>query len=338
MTCEQIRSNGGSCHGHHGVMNAQGTRLRWEALPSDVRARVASHLGSPVVHAESQVGGFSPGVAARCALADGRRCFIKAVSPEQNIDSPRMYREEAAVSARLPAYLPVPRLEAVIDDGHWIVLVFEEDVGSPPPLPWTLSALATMFSALDALNMALTPSPIDGLPTVAQRHVDVFGHLRRLAGGDSAIDRVDEWTRRHVEFLADLEAEWEAAAVGTSLLHCDVRADNLLVRPDGTIVFVDWPHASVGAAWIDKLFFMPSIGLHGGPSPIEVENQLEPFVDADPDAINRVLVAMTGYFSVHGTDPDPPGLPTVRAFQRAQGAISRAWLAHRLHLEAPLDT
>ena len=100
--------------------------------------RVAEELGSPVVEAKNQPGGFSPGVAARCALADGTRCFIKAVSPDQNPDSARMYREEAAIVARLPVYLPAPKLRALIDDGHWIVLVFEEIRGSPPALPWTI--------------------------------------------------------------------------------------------------------------------------------------------------------------------------------------------------------
>jgi hypothetical protein len=247
-----------------------------------------------------------------------------------------MYRDEATITARLPEHLPAPRLQAVIDDGHWIVLVFEEIDGSHPPLPWTMSTLATTFAALDALSEAATPCPLDQLPTVAERHSEAFGHFRRIAGGDPAADRVDEWTRRHLDLLADLEAEWAAASVGTSLLHCDVRADNLLVRADGATVLVDWPHASVGADWIDKLFFMPSIGLNGGPSPIEVEEHFHPFARADADAVNRVLAAITGMFIVHGTDADPPGLPTLRAFQRSQGAVCRVWLAHRLKLDAPV--
>jgi aminoglycoside phosphotransferase (APT) family kinase protein len=319
-------------------MEAQGVRLSWDAVPSTIRALVADELGSPVVRAVSQPGGFSPGVAARCVLADGRRYFIKAVSPGQNPDTPRMHRDEAAVAARLPAHLPVPRLQAVIDDGHWIILVFEEIIGAPPPLPWTMSNLAATFRALDALAEAATPCPLEDLRSFADSHVESFGNLRRLAGGDAAVDHVDGWTRRHLELLAGLEAEWGEASAGSSLLHSDVRADNLLVREDGTVVLVDWPHACTGAAWVDKVCFVPSIGLEGGPSPLEVEERLHPLADADPDAVNRVLAAVTGYFTVRGTEPDPPGLPTVRAFQRAQGAISRTWLAARLQLDTPRIT
>jgi hypothetical protein len=53
----------------------------------------------------------------------------------------------------------------------------------------------------------------------------------------------------------------------------------------------------------------------------------------DPDAINRVLVGLAGYFTFQGLQIDPPGLPTVRAFQRAQGEVARAWLADRLGLD-----
>jgi hypothetical protein len=40
-----------------------------------------------------------------------------------------------------------------------------------------------------------------------------------------------------------------------------------------------------------------------------------------------VLVAAFGGFLVrHSLQPPPPGLPTLRAFQAAQGALALAWL------------
>jgi hypothetical protein len=39
-----------------------------------------------------------------------------------------------------------------------------------------------------------------------------------------------------------------------------------------------------------------------------------------------LVVAVAGYFAERGRLPDPPGLPTVREFQRAQGAVTNAWL------------
>ena len=67
---------------------AEGTRLPWEALPGEVRDAIERELGSRVVRAVTQPGGFSPGVAARLELEDGGRVFVKAVGPEPNPDSP----------------------------------------------------------------------------------------------------------------------------------------------------------------------------------------------------------------------------------------------------------
>jgi hypothetical protein len=46
--------------------------------------------------------------------------------------------------------------------------------------------------------------------------------------------------------------------------------------------------------------------------------------------VTAVLCALTGLFVAHGRLPDPPGLPTLRAFQTAQGTHALRWLRHRL--------
>lgn len=312
-------------------MLAQGVRMQWGDVPAHVRARVEDDLGAPVTSATSQPGGFSPGVAARCRLSDGRRVFIKAVSGDQNPESPGMHRREARVAGALPAGLPTPRLLGVHDDDGWVVLIFEDVEGRPPPLPWTTATLGSAFDAFDRLAEATTPCPVPGLEPAAHVFAGLFDGFARLAGGDGA-ESLDPWARRHVERLARLEATWAAAAAGDALLHGDLRADNLLVRPDGTVVVVDWPSASVGAAWVDKALMLPSVGL-AGPTPAQVERELRPFRGVPGEAVDAVVAAGAGYFLHRGALPDPPGLPTLRAFQRAQGEVALAWLRQRLRLE-----
>ena len=49
-----------------------------------------------------------------------------------------------------------------------------------------------------------------------------------------------------------------------------------------------------------------------------------------PDAhVDAVLAGLAGYFVDVARRPDPPGLPTVRAFQRAQGVVVLGWLRRR---------
>lgn len=52
---------------------------------------------------------------------------------------------------------------------------------------------------------------------------------------------------------------------GETLLHGDVRADNLLLTASG-VTLVDWPHARVGAAFVDPVLFAPALPAGGGGS------------------------------------------------------------------------
>src|SRR4051812_47183269 len=94
---------------------ATGTRIDWPALPETVRAWVVAELGSPVVEAATQAGGFSPGVAARLVCADGTRAFVKAVGEPLNPDSPGLHRKEIRLAAAMPEHPALPRVLATYD-------------------------------------------------------------------------------------------------------------------------------------------------------------------------------------------------------------------------------
>ena len=70
--------------------------------------------------------------------------------------------------------------------------------------------------------------------------------------------------------------------------------------------------------------------MQAGPKPWELFDDHPVGRDADPDRVNAVLAALAGFFVHRSTLPPPPGLPTLREFQRAQGAESLAWLRRRL--------
>jgi hypothetical protein len=118
------------------VVEASGVRVPWHDLPPHVRVAVEEILGSPVVEAVSQRGGFSPGSADRVVTATGRRAFVKAVAGSINEGSPGLHRREIAVTASLPPTAPVPVLLGSHDDGDWVALVLTDVAGRHPRLPW----------------------------------------------------------------------------------------------------------------------------------------------------------------------------------------------------------
>jgi aminoglycoside phosphotransferase len=303
-------------------------RLQWLEIPSRVREWIEATLGAPVVRADGQAGGYGPGLAARCELKDGRRVFIKAVSAAQNPDTPAMMRGEAAIVRGLPASVPAARLLEVLDDGTWIVLVFEEVPGRQPTTPWVPAELERVARATVALARHEPPA---GLPSVADAFGPMFTGWRTLAIEDRT-SVFDPWCRRHIDRLAALEVGWEDAARGDHLVHGDVRSDNMLLVGDHDVVFVDWTSTCVGAYWFDLLGMLPSIELEGGGQPEEVL-ALAGLAALDHAVLAPVVCAFAGYFAERSRLPDPPGLPTVRAFQRAQGEATIAWLRRMVDWE-----
>lgn len=305
---------------------AGGVRIEWAQVPEDVRRAVEIGLGSRVVVARTQPGGFSPGVAARCVLADGRPVFVKAVSPDQSRQSARMHRREVETAALLPTGVPAPRLLHVHDDGHWVVLVFEDVDGRQPDEPWTSGDLDIVMPAIAALGRSATPTQTQRLASVGDKHRSIFDGWRRLARGDGDLTVLPSWVGSRVDTLAEVEAEWDRAATGDALLHADLRADNILIRPDRSVVFVDWPSACRGAAFVDPLFMLPSIGLGGGPRPEAVIERFGLLDGVDEGTFVAVFAAVCGYFCRASQDAAPPGLSALRAFQRAQADVGLDWL------------
>jgi aminoglycoside phosphotransferase (APT) family kinase protein len=312
---------------------ASGQRIAWEELPEGVRAAVEGWLGSPVVSATTQPGGFSPGVASRLVAADGRRVFVKAVSSTPNRDAPRFHRREATIAAALPPEAPVPRLLWSYDEGGdgWIVLVFEDIDGHHPEIPWKPDELDRVVAALEALSESLTPSPIG--PDVVQT---VESWLARNGQGwnrmlEDPLPGRDEWSIQHAVELARLEGAAPVAARGSSLVHFDTRADNLLLTDDRVYV-VDWPHAVLAQPWVELVFFAPSVAMQGGPQPEELLMRHGAARAANPDHVTAFLAAVAGFFTFQSLLPPPPGLPSLRQFQAAQGEIARRWLDERTGL------
>ncbi|GAB3880121.1 hypothetical protein GCM10029964_033800 [Kibdelosporangium lantanae] len=301
-----------------------GNRLTWTEVPTAVRSAIESAVGTQVVAAVSQPGGFSPGLAARLTLADGRRVFAKAVGLERNPDSPAMHRHEAVIAAQLPAHAPAPRLLWSYDDSDWVALVFEDIDGRTPTLPWRPDEWLRVHDAMVSLAETLTPNPVGEVRRLADRGFSGWRSLEMSSHGAT-----DPWARRNHMRLIELEDAWPSAVDGDTLVHMDARADNILLTARGA-VFVDWPHAAVGAPWADLLFMLPSVVSQGGPEPADVWAATPLAAKADPDAVNAALAGIAGYFTYSATLPPPKNLETVRAFQRVQGDHALRWLESRL--------
>jgi hypothetical protein len=307
-------------------MSASKNRPRWSELPPPVRGRISDLAGGRVVAAQNCEGGFSPGFASRLTLADGRRAFAKAMDADAWPLQATFHRYEARVAAVLPRTVPAPRFLGCADDAHWVILAFECADGEEPSVPWRAGELSQVAAAAAAMSQALTPSPVP----VPADHPRLGGWVK-LAADASALARLPEvsaWSARNLDMLSELERTGLAEARGDTLVHFDVLPHNIL-RTDDRVLFVDWPHARLGAPFIDLLTVLAS----AGDTEIDLDSLLAGHAvtaRVEPGVLTAVLAALTGFWLAGGQADLPSALRPIAAAKRALGRSALSWLQRRL--------
>jgi hypothetical protein len=295
-------------------------RLEWAHLPPPVRDLIARRCGSEVVDAVSQTSGFTPGFASVLTCADGSRHFVKAASAKAQRMFAESYREEARKLGALPEGVPAPRLQWV-HDGDWVVLGIEHVESRQPGRPWTRGDLDATLDALEEAADALTPVPaeLDLAPFADDFRPFVAGweHVRTAQPDLPGLSEA-----------AELAAAFEEVTAGDSLVHTDVRADNVLIDATGKAWLCDWNWPVAGAAWLDSLFAL--IGPRGDGLDVAPDlGSRRLLVDVPDEAIDVAIALVTGYFLSQADQPVPPTSPWLRDHQRWQGEVCWAWLAER---------
>lgn len=221
---------------------ATARRLEWAFLPPNLRAWIERKCGSPVAEAISQTSGFTPGFASVLVCEDGTRHFVKAASVKAQRLFADSYREEARKLASLPRTVRAPRLAWHLDD-DWVVLGIEHVPGRTPTRPWSPADLDATLDLLETVADELTPSHLE-LDTFAADCLPMLAcweHVRT------------HLARPHLDEAEALARGFPEVCGGETLVHTDVRADNVLVDEEGLAWLVDWNWPVVGAPWLDSL-------------------------------------------------------------------------------------
>jgi hypothetical protein len=311
-------------------VRATARRPHWADLPASVREAIEFRLDSEVVSTSSTGIGFTPGFASRLDLADGRRVFVKAASDADDArygwQLSEAYREEIRKLRALPSNLPAPALWWTVDDDiagvRWVILCFDYVDGAPPRRPWRPGELRLVIDALAELAPLVARAP-DGLdlPHFAEKFHDVEAWAAQVIERDGFSRWLDE--------ITVLARESLTRCAGTTVVHMDLRDDNLLIGCGGKIWICDWNWPLLGASWLDLVCLLISVAGDG----LDADAVLatHPLTrDLEPRSIDAWLATLWLFFTTSRELPVPAHSPHLRDHQAWYADATADWLHARL--------
>jgi hypothetical protein len=251
-------------------------------------------------------------------LCDGRSVFAKRAVDNVTAD---WLRREHRMYESLAGRHFVPELVGWVDV-DLPILILEDLSREVWPPPWDRSQINSVLSALAEVAQSRYP---DDLPKLIDREQSDEGWNQVLLDPTAFLSLGlchADWLEREGPELQ--RASSAAPLAGNSLVHCDVRSDNLCLR-DGAAVLFDWNLASIGNPQFDIAFWLPSLASEGSSLPEEVM----------PDCPPELAAYVAGFFASRAGLPIVPHAPLVRSVQLRQLKTALPWATRVLELHQP---
>lgn len=233
--------------------------------PSDLEALVASALGKMPTQWWKPHTGLSPAERLVVHFTDGSSAFVKAAVDSQTEAELRIEREILCGE-----FTFLPRTLAWVEAGPWPLLIVEDLSGAHwpadhSPVTWLPDQFDVLFETLERVAGTNPPTL---LPKADSGFTPQWPTIEREADRFLALGLCSEaWLWSAIDALTEAEAVVPLA--GESLVHGDVRSDNLCFA--GTrMVLVDWGTAQMGHRHHDLAAVLTTLPLEGGPDPFDI--------------------------------------------------------------------
>ena len=277
----------------------------------DVVNRVTALVGKPRRWTPRSGGFSSAGLWTISVKGDSH--FVKASTTD---DTARFLRDEASILNEFSAPF-MPSVVAFDDDGSRPLLILEDLSQAMWPPPWNMPRAKAVLHVLEAIA--------DVRPNGTLPHLEFDHYWPKIAEDHQRVVDLgvisSDWLDGAYDTISTVAEQRDVS--GDRLVHGDIRSDNLCFA-DRTVV-VDWNWASIGNPVFDRVAWLPTLALEGGPPPW---TQL----GGEPE----LVAALAGFFLHYATQPDHPEVRAdLRQFQRQQAAVLLQWAARELDLPPP---
>lgn len=280
---------------------------------------VSAMLGSPVVSHLEVSGGYTHAFRGVAQTSNGASAFVKAATDEATA---RWLRLERDRYVELSGLSFMPRCLGW-QDGERPILVLEDhsaDYWPPPWRPGDVEAVITSLQKLREVEPSVSLPRLDEFPGMFESW-EVVAHDPEPFLSLGLV--TPDWLRNNLPIL--IECASKVPLEGDSIVHLDVRSDNLVLIEDRALL-IDWNWARKGNPEIDLAFWLPSLSFEGGPNPDQIM----------PDAPNLAAL-VSGFFAAKAGVPlVSPRTQAIKTLQIKQLRTSLPWACRALQIENPL--
>jgi Phosphotransferase enzyme family len=246
--------------------------------------RVARVLKRPVrVDAYRVLGRGISGAATYRVTIDGTDAVLKLTAARSAPHVRERARREIAFYRQMAAHVPlrVPGVIGAHTDAEGFVLLLAAYEPAPPPETWqaerylTAARQLARFHAvfwdrvgpLDACPWVLQPCREDALAEIECAH-QYWWVLRERPQLEGILTvQQDRWIHRVVAGMGAVEAI--IASLPLTLCHGDCNPSNVLVAPDGGLIWADWQEVRAARGPEDLSFLLQQATILGGRVPYD---------------------------------------------------------------------
>ncbi|MFN7115130.1 MAG: aminoglycoside phosphotransferase family protein [Alphaproteobacteria bacterium] len=315
---------------------ARESKPSFDLLPPDMRQKIESRLSGEIVSGDVVYGSLSSSAGYVLTFDSGLKVFAKGSHPDEMSHGTLHIRQEI----RAYEYVPVlketsPRLYSWVSDnnedgwtlGLWSFIQQDEKVHFTQRVSDVMALVAQVHAAV----------PPDNILPVAQSHNYIGAFLkdekkwRRIeseAGISTKFLNLFEdpaaaqvWLAQNIAALIALQAETAARDDTPSMIHGDLRTDNIIFGKDRSWL-VDWPNACLGPRVFDLVMLfthLESTGFGAAEDflPIYDAAAGTRFATSDIEAVAAMAGSMAGYFADQAYRSVPEKLPRLRWMQKS---------------------
>lgn len=319
----------------------------WQSLPLEVRQQIEAALEARVIRAARAWGGYSPTPTFRLSLPGAKRVFFKGTSQLTNDFARAALESEVRVYRELSPLVAgwMPELYSAFHFKDWHILLLE-DLGPKSVPPWTPAKTRQVSAGLAEFHRATGGKELPlWIPRTGQhtakltwrrvaRNTRDFEAIAATATGGDKQKKAYQWLQSAFPLFSSLTENIAERPGSPVLLHGDVRSDNLRLVAGGLRLF-DWPFVAVGPAEWDLVEFAQTVRAEGGPEPEKVVEWYSRYYPVNQDTLTAYIAWWAAFFAERFWQPEIPGLPRLRPFQRAQLRVLLSWLARQFSLAEP---